>query len=150
MNIHYPPSPLLLPPFPNLDTLIASLILCMQDSEVLLCRLRHVGQLAGFLSAITAATLHMGGQCTNLWRTGTISYRCRTCQLTSASAICPPCFQVSEETKRTTCLTALSVQICCMQTCMQILHVSCMESACMMTCAAGIVLQQHSHAHGCV
>ncbi len=36
--------------------------------------------------------MHGAGQCTRVWVPGALAYRCRTCQLSPASAICPTCF----------------------------------------------------------
>lgn len=35
-----------------------------------------------------------GSSCTTVWQSGTVAYRCLTCQTTPASAICVSCFQV--------------------------------------------------------
>ncbi|KAK9797835.1 hypothetical protein WJX73_006271 [Symbiochloris irregularis] len=77
----------------------ASVTSCLEASEALLCKVHQVASINAYLSAISAATRHLGGQCTNLWRTGTVSYRCKTCQKTNASAICPACFKAGGHDK---------------------------------------------------
>ncbi|GIL45679.1 hypothetical protein Vafri_2876, partial [Volvox africanus] len=64
----------------------------IEECEQSLCL--SINQRGGFDAYLAAlAPKDCGGQCTAIWPAGALAYRCRTCQLTSSSAVCVSCFK---------------------------------------------------------
>ncbi|GIL94355.1 hypothetical protein Vretimale_583, partial [Volvox reticuliferus] len=64
----------------------------IEECERSLCM--STNQRGGFDAYLAAlAPKDCGGQCTAIWPAGALAYRCRTCQLTTSSAVCVSCFK---------------------------------------------------------
>lgn len=62
-----------------------------QRLQAALCRAAAVRDYSAFLQLLSPSS--SAGCCTHVWKAGAIAYRCRTCQLTASSAVCPACFK---------------------------------------------------------
>lgn len=64
---------------------------CSQHCEEILCSISGHDSYDSLLTDLEPKK--GGGPCTAVWTAGTIAYRCKTCQITSSSAVCVSCFK---------------------------------------------------------
>eukprot|EP00873_Tetraselmis_striata_P010026 jgi/Tetstr1/430290/TSEL_020115.t1 len=62
-------------------------------AEASICLVSGASNFNSYLEDLTSAPGHNRSGCVKVWEQGAIAYRCKTCQVGPASAVCPACFK---------------------------------------------------------